>query len=106
MEIPTLPGVQAKIVTTDRIKTRVLFAGPEDGERIYREGSSARGLSGLYVDERLFRSSRRNAGAFKHVAGACDNAADYLGTTQFDAGKTLIGCHGSSVHKLSNVGSK
>ena len=29
--IPTLDGVTAETVTTDRIKTRVLFAGPEDG---------------------------------------------------------------------------
>jgi pimeloyl-ACP methyl ester carboxylesterase len=31
MSIPTLPGVRAETVTTDRIRTRVLFAGPEDG---------------------------------------------------------------------------
>ena len=31
MSIPTLDGVTAQTVTTDRLTTRVLFAGPEDG---------------------------------------------------------------------------
>lgn len=31
MSIPTLPGVTAKTITTDRLTTRVLFSGPEDG---------------------------------------------------------------------------
>ncbi|MGD2039472.1 MAG: alpha/beta hydrolase [Anaerolineae bacterium] len=31
MSVPTLDGVTAKEVTTDRITTRVLFTGPEDG---------------------------------------------------------------------------
>lgn len=31
MSIPTLPGVTAQTVTTPRLATRVLFAGPEDG---------------------------------------------------------------------------
>lgn len=31
MSIPTLPGVQARTVTTDRITTRVLFSGSDDG---------------------------------------------------------------------------
>ena len=31
MSVPTLEGVTAKMVTTDRLTTRVLFTGPEDG---------------------------------------------------------------------------
>ncbi|MBI4787342.1 MAG: alpha/beta hydrolase [Chloroflexi bacterium] len=31
MSIPTLPGIRANIVTTPRIRTRVLFAGRDDG---------------------------------------------------------------------------
>ncbi|MGB5167529.1 MAG: alpha/beta hydrolase [Acidimicrobiia bacterium] len=31
MSVPTLPGITAETVTTDRLTTRVLFAGPEDG---------------------------------------------------------------------------
>lgn len=31
MSVPTLPGVTAERVETDRLGTRVLFAGPEDG---------------------------------------------------------------------------
>lgn len=31
MTIPTLDGITAKTITTDRITTRVLFSGPEDG---------------------------------------------------------------------------
>lgn len=31
MSIPTLPGIEARTVTTGRIRTRVLYAGPEDG---------------------------------------------------------------------------
>lgn len=31
MNIPTLPGISAKSITTDRITTRVLFSGAEDG---------------------------------------------------------------------------
>lgn len=31
LSIPTLPGITARIVTTKRLTTRVLFSGPEDG---------------------------------------------------------------------------
>lgn len=31
MTIPTLPGITTETITTDRITTRVLFAGPDDG---------------------------------------------------------------------------
>lgn len=31
MNVPTLPGVTAKTITTERLTTRVLFSGPEDG---------------------------------------------------------------------------
>ena len=31
MDIPTLPDVTAKTITSDRLTTRVLFSGPEDG---------------------------------------------------------------------------
>ncbi|MEA2024316.1 MAG: alpha/beta hydrolase [Actinomycetota bacterium] len=31
MSVPTLPGITAKMVTTGRLTTRVLFSGPEDG---------------------------------------------------------------------------
>lgn len=31
MTIPTLPGVTPKTITTDRLTTRVLFSGPDDG---------------------------------------------------------------------------
>ncbi len=31
MSIPTITGVSAKIITTSRLTTRVLFSGPEDG---------------------------------------------------------------------------
>lgn len=31
MAIPTLEGITAKTITTDRLTTRVLFAGPDDG---------------------------------------------------------------------------
>ena len=31
MSIPTLPGITARSITTDRITTRVLFSGPDDG---------------------------------------------------------------------------
>lgn len=31
MSIPTMPGISAKMITSPRITTRVLFSGPEDG---------------------------------------------------------------------------
>jgi pimeloyl-ACP methyl ester carboxylesterase len=31
MPIPTLPGITAKTITTPRLRTRVLFSGPDDG---------------------------------------------------------------------------
>ncbi|HSN74198.1 MAG TPA: alpha/beta hydrolase, partial [Anaerolineae bacterium] len=31
MSVPTLPGVTPKMITTERITTRVLFSGPDDG---------------------------------------------------------------------------
>jgi pimeloyl-ACP methyl ester carboxylesterase len=34
MSVPTLAGVTAEMVTTERIRTRVLFAGPADGRTV------------------------------------------------------------------------
>lgn len=34
MTVPTLPGIQAKVITTPRLTTRVLFSGPDDGTPI------------------------------------------------------------------------
>ena len=34
MTIPTMEGITAKTVTTDRLRTRVLFSGPEDGAAV------------------------------------------------------------------------
>lgn len=31
MSVPTLPGITAKTIVTDRLSTRVLFAGPDEG---------------------------------------------------------------------------
>ncbi|MDT8320806.1 MAG: alpha/beta fold hydrolase, partial [Xanthomonadales bacterium] len=31
MSVPTLPGIRAATVTSSRLATRVLFAGPDDG---------------------------------------------------------------------------
>ncbi len=31
MTVPTLPGIEARIITTDRLTTRVLFAGDPGG---------------------------------------------------------------------------
>ena len=34
MSVPTLPGITALTVTTPRLRTRVLFSGPDDGEPV------------------------------------------------------------------------
>lgn len=34
MSIPTLEGIAAKTITTDRLQTRVLFSGPDDGQPV------------------------------------------------------------------------
>ena len=34
MKVPTIPGITEKTITTDRLTTRVLFAGPEDAEPV------------------------------------------------------------------------
>ncbi len=34
MSVSILPGITAQNITTDRLTTRVLFAGPEDGEPV------------------------------------------------------------------------
>jgi pimeloyl-ACP methyl ester carboxylesterase len=68
MNVPTLEGVTAKTVTTDRMTTRVLFTGPEDGIPVlflHGNASSAtwweenmvalpRGYRGIAPDQRGF----------------------------------------------------
>jgi pimeloyl-ACP methyl ester carboxylesterase len=68
MSVPTLEGVTAKMVTTDRITTRVLFTGPDDGVSVlflHGNASSAtwweenmvalpRGYRGIAPDQRGF----------------------------------------------------
>lgn len=34
MSVPTIPGITAETITTDRVTTRVLFSGSEDGEPV------------------------------------------------------------------------
>jgi pimeloyl-ACP methyl ester carboxylesterase len=34
LEVPTLPGIDARTITTPRLTTRVLFAGPDDGSPV------------------------------------------------------------------------
>lgn len=68
MKVPTLEGVTSKIVETDRITTRVLFAGPDDGVPVlflHGNASSATwweenmlalptGFRGIALDQRGF----------------------------------------------------
>ncbi len=68
MSVPTLAGVTPKIITTDRITTRVLFTGPADGIPVlflHGNGSSATwweenmlalpaGYAGIALDQRGF----------------------------------------------------
>ena len=35
MSIPTFPGVTPEMITTERITTRVLFSGPDDGVPVH-----------------------------------------------------------------------
>ncbi|MCB0203103.1 MAG: alpha/beta hydrolase, partial [Anaerolineae bacterium] len=42
MTIPTLAGITPRTITTDRITTRVLFSGPDDGTPVlFLHGNSS-----------------------------------------------------------------
>ncbi|MCB0208947.1 MAG: alpha/beta hydrolase [Anaerolineae bacterium] len=101
MSIPTLPGITAKSITTDRITTRVLFSGPDNGIPVlFLHGniSSATwweevmvtlpsGFRGIAPDQRGFGEAdpRKKIDATRGVGDLADDAVallDYLGIKQ------------------------
>ena len=102
MSVPTLPGVSAEMVTTDRLTTRVLFSGPENGLPVlFLHGnlSSATwweetmvalpdSFRAIAPDQRGYGEAGRNAkvDATRGMADFADDALallDHLGVGQF-----------------------
>lgn len=102
MTIPTLPGIKAKSIETDRIKTRVLFSGQEDGIPVlflHGNTSSATwweetlvalpaGFRGIAPDQRGFGDSdpEKKIDATRGMGDLADDAValiDQLGYEQF-----------------------
>lgn len=101
MDVPTLPGVTARMITTKRISTRVLFTGPEDGIPVlflHGNVSSAtwweevmlslpEGYRGIAVDQRGFgdADSEKKIAATRGMGDLADDAIallDHLGIGQ------------------------
>jgi pimeloyl-ACP methyl ester carboxylesterase len=111
MTIPTLAGITAKTIETDRIRTRVLFFGPDNGTPVlflHGNTSSATwweetmvalpdGFRGIAPDQRAFGESdpEKKIDATRGMGDLADDAialVDHLGYEQFHlAGMSLGG---------------
>jgi pimeloyl-ACP methyl ester carboxylesterase len=112
MSVPTLDGVTPKMVTTDRIRTRVLFSGPADGVAVlflHGNASSAtwweetmvdlpEGHRGIAPDQRGFGDADvdKKVDATRGTGDWADDAVallDQLGIDQAHiVGNSLGGC--------------
>lgn len=112
MSVPTLPGVTSKLITTDRITTRVLFTGPDEGVPVlflHGNASSATwweenmlalppGYRGIAPDQRGFGDADREkkVDATRGPGDWADDAAallEHLGIAQAHiVGCSLGGC--------------
>ncbi len=112
MSIPTLPGIEARTVTTARLATRVLFAGPADGTPVlflHGNNSSATwweevlaslppGFHGIAPDLRGFGEADpdKKVDARRGAGDWADDAAALLEALEIDrahvVGSSLGGC--------------
>ncbi|MGD8623942.1 MAG: alpha/beta hydrolase [Anaerolineae bacterium] len=112
MSVPTLAGITPKMITTDRITTRVLFSGPEDGVPVlflHGNASSATwweenmlalppGYRGIAPDQRGFGEAdfEKKVDATRGSGDWADDAVallDHLGIDRAHiAGCSLGGC--------------
>ncbi len=107
MSVPTLAGVTPKMITTDRITTRVLFTGPEDGVPVlflHGNGSSATwweenmlalppGYRGLALDQRGFGDAdpAKKVDATRGPGDWADDAVALLDVLGIDKAH-VVGC--------------
>jgi pimeloyl-ACP methyl ester carboxylesterase len=117
MSIPTLPGVTARVISTPRLTTRVLFSGPDDGTPVlflHGNTSSAtwweevmlslpHGLRGIAPDQRGFgdAESDKHIDATRGMGDLADDALallDYLGLAKVHVVGNSLG--GSVVWRL------
>lgn len=111
MSIPTMPGITAKTIETEHIKTRVLFSGPEDGIPVlFLHGNTCsatwweetmvalpEGFRGIAPDQRAFGDSdpEKKIDATRGMGDLADDAIalmDHLGYEKFHlAGMSLGG---------------
>ncbi len=100
MSVPTLSGVTPKMITTERITTRVLFSGPEDGQAVlflHGNASSATwweqtmvalpvGLRGIAPDQRGFGDAgvEKKVDATRGAGDWADDAAALLDALGID----------------------
>ncbi len=113
MNVPTLPGVIAERITTDRIQTRVLFSGPEDGRPVlllHGNISSATwweevmlslptGFRGIAPDQRGFGEADpdRKIDATRGMGDLADDAIALLDHLNIDRAHVVGNSMGGSV---------
>ena len=110
MSIPTIEGVEARTITTDRITTRVLFSGPDDGTPVlflhgnlssatWWEGNMVAlpdGFRGIAPDQRGYGDADPNAktDATRGMGDFVDDAIallDHLGHDRFHVVGSSLG---------------
>lgn len=113
MPIPTLPGITARTITTDRLTTRVLFSGPEDGAPIlflHGNTSSATwweevmttlptGFRGIAPDQRGYGDAdpEKHIDATRGMGDLADDAIALLDTLGIRAAHVVGNSMGGSV---------
>ena len=90
MSVPTLEGVTAKMVTTDRLTTRVLFSGPEDGvPMLFLHGNAS---SATWWEENMLALPGPSAGSGQGFRGI---ALDQRGFGDADPEKKVDATRGA-----------
>lgn len=113
MTVPTLPGVEARTVSTDRLTTRVLFSGPDDGIPVlFLHGNLSNatwwettmlalpdGYRGIAPDQRGYGDADPDAkiDATRGMGDLSDDAAALLDTLGIDAAHVVGNSMGGSV---------
>lgn len=113
MTTPTLPGVEARTIQSNRITTRVLFSGPEDGTPVlFLHGNLCNatwwettmlglpdGYRGIAPDQRGYGDADPRIGidATRGMGDLSDDAAALLDTLGLDSAHVVANSMGGSV---------
>ena len=89
MSVPTLPGVTPKMITTDRLTTRVLFTGPDGGVPVlFLHGNAS---SATWWEENMLALPPPSAGSGRGYRGI---ALDQRGFGDADPAKKVDATRG------------